>query len=73
MCLVFSYASYTKYVQEITGFGMKGCVSLPGLGRKDFNSLREEEDEPIFTYNDKYMRRFVRQNIKGGTVCACNQ
>ena len=52
---------------------MKGCVSLPGLGRKYFNSLREEEDEPIFTYNDKYMRRFVRQSIKGGRVCACNQ
>ena len=48
-------------------------MSLPGLGWKYFNSLTTEEDEPIYTYNDKYMRRFVRQSIKGGRVCALNQ
>ena len=48
-------------------------MSLPGLGWKYFNSLRTEEDEPIYTYNDKYMRWFVRQSIKGGRVCAFNQ
>ena len=60
-------------MEEITGFSMKDCLSLPGLGWKYFNSLRTEEDEPIFTYNDKYMRRFVRQSVKGGRVCAFNQ
>ena len=35
--------------------------------------MRDENDEPIFTYNDKYMRYFVRQSIKGGRVCAFNQ
>ena len=48
-------------------------MSLPGLGWKYFNSLRTEEDEPIYTYNDKYMRWFVRQSIKGGRVCVFNQ
>ena len=43
------------------------------LGWKNFNSLRTQEDEPIYTYNDKYMRHFVRQNIKGGRVCSFNQ
>ena len=57
-------------MQEITGFSMKDCLSLPGLGWKYFNSLRTEKDEPIYTYNDKYMRWFVRQSIKGGRVCA---
>ena len=57
-------------MEKITGFSMKDCLSLPGLGWKYFNSLRTEEDEPIYTYNDKYMRRFVRQSIKGGRVCA---
>ena len=57
-------------MEEITGFSMKDCLSLPGLGRKYFNSLRTEEDEPIYIYNDKYMRWFVRQPIKGGRVCA---
>ena len=60
-------------MEEITGFSMKGCLSLPGLGWKYFNSLITEEDEPIYTYNDKYMRWFLRQSIKGGRVCALNQ
>ena len=60
-------------MKEITGFSMKDCLSLPGLGWKYFNSLRTEEDEPIYTYNDKYMRWFVRQSINGGRVCAFNQ
>ena len=35
-------------MQEFTGFGMKDCLSLPGLGWNYFNSLRTE-DEPIYT------------------------
>ena len=73
LCTAFSYARYIKAMVEITGFSMEDCLSLPGLGWKYFNSLRTEEDEPIYTYNDKYMRWFVRQSIKGGRVCAFNQ
>ena len=73
LCTAFSYARYIKAMEEITGFSMKDCLSLPGLGWKYFNSLRIEEDEPIYTYKDKYMRWFVRQSIKGGRVCAFNQ
>ena len=73
LCTAFSYARYIKAMEEITGFLMKDCLSLPGLGWKYFNSLRTEEDEPIYTYNDKYMRWFVRQSKKGGRVCAFNQ
>ena len=73
LCTAFCYASYSKAMEEITGFSMKDCLSLPGLGWKFFNSLRTEEDEPIYTYNDKYMRWFVRQSIKGGRVGAFNQ
>ena len=57
-------------MEEVTGFLMKDCLSLPGLGWKYFNSLRTEEDEPVYIYNDKFMRRFVRQSIEGGRVCA---
>ena len=59
-------------MEEITGFGMKDCLSLPGSGWKFFISLRTE-DEPIYTYNDKYRRWFFRQSIKAGRVCAFNQ
>ena len=72
LCTAFSYGRYIKAMEEITGFSMKDCLSLPGLGWKYFNSLKTEEDEPIYTYNDKYMRWFVRQSIKGGRVCAFN-
>ena len=57
-------------MEDIIGFSMKDCLSLLGLGWKYSNSLRTEEDEPIYTYNDKNMRWFVRQSIKGGRVCA---
>ena len=73
LCTAYSYARYIKAMDEITGFSKKDCLSLSGLGWKYFNSLRTEEDEPIYTYNDKYMRWFVRQSIKGGRVCAFNQ
>ena len=73
LCTAYSYARFIKAMEEITGFSMKDCLSLPGQGWKYFNSLRTEEDEPIYTYNDKYMRWFVRQSIKGGRVCAFNQ
>ena len=60
-------------MDEKTGFSTKDCLRLPGLGRNNFNSLRTEQDEPIYTYNDKYMRWFVQQSIKGGRVCAFHQ
>ena len=61
LCNAFSYAGYCKAMEELTGFSMKVCLSVPGSGLKYFNSLRTEEDEPIYTYNDKYMREFVRR------------
>ena len=73
LCTAFSYARYIKAMEEITGFSMKDCLSLPGLELKYFNSLRTEHDEPIYTNNDKYMRWFVRQAAYGGRVCAFNQ
>ena len=73
LCTSYCYAKYIKAMEEITGFSMKDCFSLPGLGWKYFNSLRTKEDEPIYTYNDKYTRFFIRQSIKGGRVCAFNQ
>ena len=60
-------------MEKITGYGMKDCLSLPGIGWKCFISLRTDEDEPLYTHHDKYMRSFVRQSIKGGRVCSFKQ
>ena len=56
LCTAFSYARYNKNMEEITGFSMKDSLSAPGLGWNYFNSMRDENDEPIYTYTDKYMR-----------------
>ena len=68
----FSCARYSKGMEELTGFGMKHCLTLPSLAIKYFNNLRDESDEPIYIYNDEYMRLFVRQSIKGGRCSALN-
>ena len=61
LCTAFSYARYSKAMEEITGFSMKDCLSLPGLGWKYFISLRTEEHETNYTYNDKYMKFFYNK------------
>ena len=50
-----------------------GRLFVPWLGLKNFKILRTEEDEPIYTYNDKYTRWFVREAAYGRRVCAFNQ
>ena len=60
-------------MEEITGFSMKDCLYLSKLWLKYFNTLGTAEDEPIYTYNDEYMRHFVRQATYGGRVGAFNQ
>ena len=70
---VFCYAIYTMGMEELTNFGMKNSLTLPAVANKYFNSLRDENDEPIFTYTDPFMRNFVRKAIKGGRCNAFNQ
>ena len=60
-------------MEKVTVFGMNDCLSLPGMGWKYLNPLRTEKDEPINTYNEKYMKSFIRQIIKGDRVCAFNE
>ena len=60
-------------MEELTNFGMKNSLTLPSLASKYFNSLRNENDEPIYTYTDPFMRNFVRKSIEGGRCNAFNQ
>ena len=62
----FCYARYTMGMEELNGFGMKSSLTLPSLANKYFNGLRDENDEPIYTYTNPFMKHFVRQSIKGG-------
>ena len=63
---VFCYARSTKAMEELTVFGMKNSSTLPSLATYVFNSLGDENDEPIYTYNDEYMRFFERKSLKAG-------
>ena len=69
----FSNARYSKGMEELTKFGIKNNLTLPALANNYFNSLGDESDEPIYTYNDEFMRHFVRQSINGGRCSAVNQ
>ena len=69
----FCYAKYTMGMEELTEFGMKNSLTLPSLANKYFNSLRDENDEPIYTYTDPFMRNFVRKSINGGRCNSFNQ
>ena len=60
-------------MEELTGLGMKNSLTSPSLANKYFNSLRDESDEPIYNYNDEFMRHFIRQSIKKGRCSALNQ
>ena len=64
----FSNAKYTKGMEEKTVFGTKNSITLPSLAKKFFSSLRDENDEPIYTYNEETMRYFVGQSAKN-TLC----
>ena len=60
-------------MEELTGFGMKNSLTLPSLANKKINSLRDKNDEPIYTYTYPFMRNFLRQSIKGGRCNTFNQ
>ena len=69
----FCYARYTVGMEELAGFGMKNSLTLSSLANNFFNSLRDENDEPIYTYMNPFMRIFVRKSIQGGRCNAFYQ
>ena len=70
LCNAFSYARYCKAMEEKTAFSMKFSLSASGRGCKYFNCMRDENDEPIKTYIDNYMKSFFRQSVKGDALVA---
>ena len=52
---------------------MKNSLTLPSLAKKYFYCLRDENNEPVHTYNAEFLRFSVRQSIKGGRCSTLNQ
>ena len=69
----FCYARYALVMEDLTRFGMKNSINLPSLANMFFSSLRDENDETIYTYTDTLMRTFTRKNMKGGQCSALYQ
>ena len=67
------YARYSKSIEDLSGFWLKNTLTFSSLANKTFNNLRFENDVLIYTYNDEYMRYFVRQSVKGGRCSSLNQ
>ena len=71
LCLPFIYARHSMEMQKMSGFGIKDCLTEASLGWKCFGTYNK--DREFYTFNDKYVRDFIRKSIKGGRVGAFNR
>ena len=71
LCLAFIYARHSMEMQKMSGFGIKDCLTEASLGWKCFGTYNK--DREFYTFNDKYVRNFIRKSIKGGRVGAFNR
>ena len=71
LCLAFIYARHSMEMQKMTGFGIKDCLTEASLGWKCFGTYNKNRE--FYTFNDKYVRDFIRKSIKGGGVAALNR
>ena len=62
LCLAFIYARHSMEMQKMTGFGIKDCLTEASLGWKFFGKYNK--DREFYTFNDKYVRSFIRESIK---------
>ena len=62
-------------MEELTGFVVKNSLALSSLAKNFLESfsLRDENYGVIYTYNNEFMRPFLRQNIKGGRCSVLNR
>ena len=71
LCLAFIYARHSIEMQKMSGFAIKDCLTESSLGWKCFGTYNKNRE--FYTFNDKYVRDFIRKSIKGGRVGAFNR
>ena len=71
LCLAFKYARHSLEMQKMSGFGIKDSLTEASLGWKCFGTYNKNKE--FYTFNDKYVRDFIRKSIKGGRVGAFNR
>ena len=55
----------------MSGFGIKDCLRQASSAWKCFET--KNKDREFQTFNNKYVRFFIRKAIKGGKVAALNR
>ena len=50
------------------GFGIKHCLTVASLGWKCFGKYNKNQE--FYSFNDKYVRDFIRKSTKRGRVTA---
>ena len=55
----------------MSGFAIEDCLTEASLGRKCFGTYNK--DQEFHTFNDEYVREFIRKLIKRGRVVAFNR
>ena len=58
-------------MQNMSGFSIRDCLTEASLGWKCFGTYNK--DREFNTFNDKYVRDFIRKSIKGGKVADLNR
>ena len=71
LCLAFIYARHSMEMPKMSSFGIKDCLAEASLGWKCFGTYIK--DREFYTFNNKYVRDFIRISIKGGKVTALNR
>ena len=71
LCLAFMYARHSIEMPVISASGIKDCLIEASLGWKCFGTYNK--DREFYTFNDKYVRNFIHNSIKGGRVGAFNR
>ena len=71
LCLAFIYARHSMEMQKMSCFGIKDCLTEASLGWKCVGKYNK--DREFYTFNNKYVRDFIRKSIKGGRVGAFNR
>ena len=61
----FCCARYILGMEELTDFSMKNLLTLHSVANKYFNSLRDENDEPIFYIYASVYEKFCTKKREG--------
>ena len=68
LCLAFIYDIHSVKMQKMSGFGIKECFTEASLGWNCFGKFLKIRE--FYTFNDKFVRKFFRESIRGGKVSA---